>query len=91
MDVFRRLRNSIAHSLWKEGTRPRSIKPFGLSVRGGTLTAIGYDQDERDYTDEELVDIANELTSLHTQFQEYLYSVDLLPKEPDTGSALSGA
>jgi hypothetical protein len=32
-------RNSIAHSAWKEGARPRSIKPFGLSVRGGTVAA----------------------------------------------------
>jgi hypothetical protein len=82
---WNKLRNSIAHSAWKEGKRLGSIKPFALSARGGKVTAIGFDQDERDYTDEELVDIANELISLRTQFQEYLYSVDLVPKEPDTG------
>jgi hypothetical protein len=80
---WNKLRNSIAHSAWKEGARPRSIKPLGLSVRGGTVTATGLDPDERDYTDVELLDIADELISLHTRFQEYLYSVDLLPKSTD--------
>lgn len=76
---WNKLRNFIAHLAWKEGKRPHSIKPFGLSGRGGKVTAIGYDPDDRDYTDEELVDIANELESLYSRFQEYLFSVNLLP------------
>lgn len=80
---WNKLRNFIAHSTWKVGARPRSIKPFSLSVRGGSVTTHGMEHDERDYTDEELVDIANEMVKLHDQFQQYLLSADLLPKRSD--------
>jgi hypothetical protein len=74
------LRNAIAHSTWKEGDRPGSVKPFGLSVRGGDATFTGLEEEERDYTAEELINIANQLINLRDRFRRYLKSVDLLPK-----------
>jgi hypothetical protein len=41
------LRNAIAHSAWKCGARPNSVKPLSLSVRGGEVTFKGVDEGER--------------------------------------------
>jgi hypothetical protein len=78
------LRNAIAHSAWKHGVRDNAVKPLSLSVRGG-LTIKGTDEDELDYTDEELVNIAIEFETNHNRFRDYLFSVDLLPLDPEYG------
>jgi hypothetical protein len=82
------LRNAIAHSAWKHGVRDNAVKPLSLSVRGG-LTIKGTDEDELDYTDEELVNIAIELETNHNRFRDYLFSVDLLPLPEYGGGELS--
>jgi hypothetical protein len=74
------LRNAIAHSTWKSSARPNAVKPLSLSVRGGAVTFKGIEDDEPDYTDEELVNIANELIRNYEQFRDYLLSVNLLPR-----------
>ena len=74
------LRNAIAHSLWKRGIRPATVRPLSMSVRGGKLDYRGLADDEIDYTGDELVDIANELISNYDKFAEYLDSVGLMPK-----------
>jgi hypothetical protein len=74
------LRNAIAHSSWTEGARPNSVKPFSLSVRGGEVILRGVNQDERDYTEQELIDIARELFRNQERFRDYLFSVNLLPR-----------
>jgi hypothetical protein len=55
--AYNGLRNAIAHSAWKEGARPNSVKPLGLSVRGGEVTLRGVEKGERACTDQELIDI----------------------------------
>jgi hypothetical protein len=77
------LRNAIAHSAWKHGVRDNAIKPLSLSVRGERLTIKGTDEDELDYTDEELVNIAIELDTNYYRFRDYLFSVDLLPRDSE--------
>jgi hypothetical protein len=81
------LRNAIAHQAWKKGLRPNSIKPLGLSVRGGSVSFAGLQEDERDYTVDELIDIANELIRLYEQFRDYLGDVSLLPVHSDESGA----
>jgi hypothetical protein len=63
------LRNSIAHHVWKEGSRPGSIRSLGLSVRRGAPEVLGNDEE---YTLEKLIKIANELGKLYDQFLDYL-------------------
>lgn len=77
---WNRLRNAIAHHTWKEGKRHGSIKPFGLSVRDGETNYIGLNEDEKDYTVRELINIANQLITLRRNLVQYLKRVDLLPK-----------
>jgi hypothetical protein len=72
------LRNHVAHSIWKAGTRPESIKPMGADARGGNAKFLGFDSAERDYLLEELIDIANELGGNFDKFRDFLDSVGLM-------------
>ena len=72
------LRNKIAHCTWTPGTRPNSIKPTEMMVRGGKAEFVGVDDDDTDYTEAELIQIANELTQLHHRFHAYLDETGLL-------------
>jgi hypothetical protein len=85
---WNKLRNAIAHSVWKPGGRPGSIKPMGLSVRGGETTYTGIEPDERDYTKAELISIGNQLISLRLRFFKYLQSIALLPTMEDIAAAV---
>jgi hypothetical protein len=69
-----KLRNWIAHSTWKPGTRPGSIKPFQVQSRGGKMTALGFDEAERDWTTAELIEIADDLGRAYNELAEYLHS-----------------
>jgi hypothetical protein len=69
------LRNSIAHHPWKEGSRRESIKPLSAMSRGGKAKFQGVSDDERDYTADELFEIANSLKNIHDNFTKFLISV----------------
>jgi hypothetical protein len=77
------LRNAIAHSAWKHGARDNAVKPLSLSVRSEKVTIKGTDEDELDYTDQELVNIAIDLDTNYHRFRDYLFSIDLLPREAE--------
>ena len=84
--TYNDLRNSIAHYIWKRGTRPGSVKPLSLSVRSGKTTIRGITHDEDDYTVEELNSIADKLFDQQRRFTELLESFDLWPlKIPTEG------
>lgn len=55
------LRNNIAHALWRKGTRPGSIRAGYIDVRFGKGRVVGYDDEDTDYTLDELGEAANEL------------------------------
>jgi hypothetical protein len=77
------LRNHVAHSMWKEGTRPGSIKPIGADPRGGDAKYLGLDPSEKDYLLVELIEIADELGHNLRKFMIFLDGVGLmLPKHP---------
>jgi hypothetical protein len=76
---WNQLRNAIAHYVWKRGDRPGSVKPMGLSVRGGEAAYRGIEPSDRDYTKQELISIGNQLIDLRRRFFTYLRSVNLLP------------
>ena len=73
------LRNHIAHSLWKTGTRPDSIKPLGASARGGNARFLGQGDGEKDWLLHELIDVADELGANYDRFVDYLYAAGLMP------------
>jgi hypothetical protein len=70
------LRNHIAHSLWKHGARPGSVKPAFLDLRQGKGRVGGYEDDDRDYTVAELETIANELMATRSAIIQYLGNFD---------------
>ena len=73
------LRNHIAHSIWRTGSRPDSIKPVGANARGGLARFLGESADEKDWLSDELVVIADELGDNYDHFVEFLHSVGLMP------------
>jgi hypothetical protein len=83
------LRNHIAHSLWRNGVRPTSVKPAFLDLRQGKGHIGGYEEDDRDYTLDELGVIANELMDARSAIIQYLKRFDQVhswqetPDEPD--------
>lgn len=66
------LRNHIAHSMWTKGTRPDTIKPAYIDLRQGRALVGGQDENERDYTMDELGNIANELRNIVSDLVSYL-------------------
>jgi hypothetical protein len=75
------LRNHVAHSMWKEGTRANSIKPIGADARQGRAKFIGHDPTEEDYLLDELVNVANELGRNFDSFRNFLDSVGLMRED----------
>jgi hypothetical protein len=72
LDKRNGLRNAIAHQVWKSGKRSGSIRPVGISVRGGEVTFKGLLEGEDDYTADKLRRIANELARSYDKFVAYL-------------------
>ncbi|MEO0550669.1 MAG: hypothetical protein AAFZ91_12170 [Pseudomonadota bacterium] len=66
-----RIRNLIAHSRWKAGDRPNSIKPTGLQIRNDKLEFVGMEKDDDDYTIEELEALGVRTEKLHTDFVNF--------------------
>jgi hypothetical protein len=66
------LRNHIAHSIWRGGSRPNSIRPVTIRVRGGKGKIIGSDTDPDD-TDAELSNVADKLHRLHNDYMALLW------------------
>jgi len=69
------LRNLIAHHPWMQGKRPGSIKPLSVRSRGGKAKFQGMSDDERDYTADELFEIADNLVGIHEDFVKFLIGV----------------
>lgn len=63
--TFSRLRNDIGHYMWTVGNRPNSVKPLGMDIRSGHAKAVGVNDQERDWTLEELNAEAIRLQDLH--------------------------
>jgi hypothetical protein len=76
---FNSLRNCIAHALWVKGARPRSIRPQYVDVRYGKGRLIGFEDDDRDYTMDELGDAANSLRRITNKIIRYLRDSGIAP------------
>lgn len=74
------LRNGIAHHVWREGARPNSVKFLSITSRGGKAKVRGVREDERDFTTDELIDIADALLGIQERFADYLVEVGIIPK-----------
>ena len=72
-----KLRNSVAHSIWKPGRRPNSIKPIGIVTRGGQARFVGVSDNEKDWTLEELWNNAHEIELLHAELDNFVERVGL--------------
>jgi hypothetical protein len=78
-NAYSPLRNFIAHRSWIPGTREGSIKPLSVSARGGKAKVVGVHDEERDYTLDELFEIAGDLARIHDAFQAFLLRVGAIP------------
>ena len=89
------LRNHIAHSLWRKGARPTSVKPAFMDLRQGKGRIGGYGDEDVDYTLDELGNIANELMDTRSAIIQFLKRFDKAhswqetPVEPDKPIDLS--
>jgi hypothetical protein len=64
--------------MWVNGTRPNSIKPMGISVRGGKGKLKGVLESEPDYLLEELISLADKLALINNSFLEFISTLGLL-------------
>jgi hypothetical protein len=55
------LRNNVAHNPWAPGKRHQSVKPMVLKAKGKTLKILGAENNERDWTAEELSSEADDI------------------------------
>ena len=55
-----KLRNLIAHYVWTNGRKPNAIKPLFLKLRGETLKALGMEDNEKNYSLDDLREAAKE-------------------------------
>jgi hypothetical protein len=78
IDKLNYLRNAIAHNMWVSGTRPNSIKPMGISVRGGKGKLKGVLESEQDYLLEELISLADKLALINNSYLEFVSTLGLL-------------
>lgn len=65
------IRTAIAHHRWRKGGRDETIKPTHYDVRAGKLKIRGFDDDETDYTAEELFKIALELNDTNQMLVQF--------------------
>lgn len=61
--AFGKLRNFIAHSLWKSGRKPGTIKPMWTSAKG-TLKTLGQSRNEKNWTADEISKKASDIHDL---------------------------
>lgn len=73
------LRNCIAHAIWVEGTRPNSIRPQYIDVRHGKGRLAGFEDEDRDYTMDELGNAANCLRRITNDIIRYLRDSGIAP------------
>jgi hypothetical protein len=66
------LRNNIAHAIWCDGSRPGSIKPMTIIVRGGKGKHLGINDDETDYTVPDLIQITDKLAIINNSYLNFL-------------------
>ena len=71
-DKFSVLRNNIAHAMWNEGTRPNSVKPMLILIKGGSGRQMGIEDDERYYTIQELAQAADKLSWISNSYLNFL-------------------
>ena|SRR5579862_3044320 len=74
------LRNGIAHHVWREGARAHSVRFLSITSRGGKAKVRGLRDGERDFTTDELIDIADELLGIQERFSDYLVEVGIIPE-----------
>jgi len=64
------LRNQIAHAKWAPGRRPDSIQPLYVQTRSGRARFVGSNDEDDDYTTEELVNLANEVKAINNRLYD---------------------
>jgi hypothetical protein len=72
------VRNWISHSIWVEGVRPGSFKPMQMKIRSGEQQALGVDEDERDFTLDDLRKIATDLITRKNELIGFFVAVGYL-------------
>lgn len=75
LGAFAPLRNDIAHSRWKKGARPNSIKPAGIRISSGSPKLVGEDPNERDWLLSELEHEVDKLSVLTGRIGQLLLDI----------------
>lgn len=78
-EELNRIRNDVAHGLWHNGRRPRSITPLGVKAKGGNIKLRSVLENQPDYTPEDLYKVADEL---HLFASAVLEIVDNISEHP---------
>lgn len=71
-EKFTPLRTAVAHHIWRLGARPDSIRPTFIEVKSGHLKIKGSEDEDRDYTIPELVDLVNSLDALVNELYVFM-------------------
>jgi hypothetical protein len=88
------LRNHIAHSRWKPGKRPGSIKVLGIDIRSGSLKVLGHQDDEQDWLASEIMDDAAKLMKLNRDIVAYMEDTgirDFIEDQMDDTSSVTAS
>jgi len=72
LGAFGPVRNAIAHSRWIEGKRPGSIKPTRIDIREGKPRIFGAEDDDKDWTAEDLYAAADKLADINRRMAQLL-------------------
>ena len=75
-----KLRNHIAHSTWRAGRKPGSVKPMGMALRGGTPKPYGHEHNEKNYTVADLEASARSIEATSRRFTKFLSETGLEAK-----------
>lgn len=68
------LRNAIAHHIWTDSKRPGAVRPMYSTVWNERAEFYGHDDEEPDYTAEDIVSACQKLDKLHSDLVDFYNS-----------------
>ena len=77
LQSFGKLRNNIAHNIWRDGDKPDSIKPVYIDIRSGKVKEVGADPEEKSYTRDDLLNETMRIEQLVSDITQFLEDTGL--------------
>lgn len=82
MEATGTLRNEIAHGSWTASQRAGYIRPSGMLVKAKGVQILGFADAEKDYSPQQLSDMADELLNIHSDIVDFLRRNGVDPSRP---------